>query len=193
MTTAWAPARPAPPATAPAASLAHWMLEQEARAMLGRLDRVKPFSLQETMTPAAGLMPTSLVAVERHLVKGRRDLRAQVLAYVEWLRGAGRSAPPARAQHRYTLLRLAFNGALAQLDLFSEAITQRSETETGVWLSGLDVAAQDALRLPGDYLEPPPIICYLHRGLGGAIRRARTRLPAAVRTPSRSSASRGSG
>ncbi len=32
---------------------ASWSLEQEARAMLTRLGRVKPFALQESMLPAA--------------------------------------------------------------------------------------------------------------------------------------------
>ena len=34
-----------------AAQLATWMLEREARAMLTRLERVKPFAVQETMLP----------------------------------------------------------------------------------------------------------------------------------------------
>ena len=66
---------------------------------------------------------------------------------------------------------------LTQFDLFSEVITQRSEHDNGVLLSGLDVAAAEALLVPGRYFEGPPVICSLHRGLGGAIRRARTRLP----------------
>jgi len=80
-------------------------------------------------------------------------------------------------------LRMRFNLGLSQLDLFSDAITQRSENETGLWLSGLDVAAQDALDLPGGYFRAPPVVCYLHRGLGGAIRRARTRLPGGGENP----------
>jgi hypothetical protein len=164
-------------------ALARWLVEQETRAMLRRIDRVKPFSLQETMVPAAGLMPASLLAVERHLLKGRARLRGQVVGFLTWLGQEGRFAELPELQRRYTLLRLGFNAALSQLDLFSEAITQRSETETGVWLSGLDVAAQDALFLPGDYYETLPVICYLHRGLGGAIRRARTRLPGGGKSP----------
>src|SRR5919204_1006064 len=58
-----------------------------------------------------------------------------------------------------------------------ELITQRSESETGVWLAGLDVFAADALALPERYFEPPQVICYLARGPGAAVRRARTRLP----------------
>jgi len=159
------------------------MLEQDATAMLTRIDRVKPFALQETMLPAAALMPATLIAIERHLIDDRRRLRRQVQAYLHWLRVEGRTAPLADLQRRFTFLRLRFNAALTHLDLFSEAISQRSEAETGVWLSGLDVAAQDALRVPGAHLEPPPILCYLSRGLGGAIRRARTRLPGGGESP----------
>ena len=36
-----------------------------------------------------------------------------------------------------------------------------------VAVSGLDVAAQDALTLPERFFKAPPIVCYLHRGLGG--------------------------
>jgi len=151
--------------------------------MLTRLDRVKPFALQETMVPAASLMPAAQVAIDRYLMQGRRGLRREVTEYVRWLRGAGRSASPAALQRRFSVLRLQFNTALSQLDLFSEAITQRSESETGVWLSGLDVAAQDALKLAGPYYHAPPVICYVHRGLGGAIRRARTRLPGGGQNP----------
>jgi hypothetical protein len=74
------------------------------------------------------------------------------------------------------LLRLKLTTVLSQFDLFSEALSQRSEHEYGVWLAGLDVAARDGLELPG-WFEAPPVICYLARGRGGAIRRARTRLP----------------
>ena len=166
-----------------AAQLATWMLEREARAMLARLDRVKPFAVQETMLPAAALSPAAQTGIEQYLLRGRRALRRQIRRYIRWLQGAGRGAAPAEQQRRFTFLRLRFNSALSQLDLFSDAITQRSENETGLWLSGLDVAAQDALDLPGGYFRAPPVVCYLHRGLGGAIRRARTRLPGGGENP----------
>src|SRR6185503_15925566 len=51
-----------------------------------------------------------------------------------------------------------------------------------VWLSGLDVVSADALELPG-YYRAPPIICYLDRDIGAAIRRARTRLPGGGENP----------
>jgi hypothetical protein len=76
-----------------------------------------------------------------------------------------------------------FNDVLSQFDLFADAITQRSEHETGVWLSGLDVAAGESLALPGNYYQQPPVVCYLDRGPGAAIRRARTRLPGGGENP----------
>jgi hypothetical protein len=170
-------------ATTRLGSTAASLLEHEARGLLNRLDRVQPFALKNPMVPAAGLMPVSQIAIERYLLKGRRALHEQVQGYVRWLRGAGRLATPVEMQRRFTTLRLRFNIALSQLDLFAEAIGQRSEHETGVWLSGLDVAAQDALRLPGRFFDPLPIICFLHRGMGGAIRRARTRLPGGGENP----------
>jgi hypothetical protein len=156
---------------------AAWMLAQEARALLTRLERVRPFALLEPMVPAANLLPRTQIAIERHLAIGRRDLERAVRSFIAWLRNAGRSASAAHAQRRFSFLRLQFNAALTQFDLFSDVITQRSEHESGVWLSGLDVVAADALTLPGHHYSLPPIACYLDRGAGAAIRRARTRLP----------------
>ena len=168
----------------PTVSFAAWMLEQEARALLTRLERVKPFALHETMLPAANILPTAQTAIERYLIKGRRELKDLVHRYLGWLRGPrGQSATPAQAQRSFSLLRLRFNAVLTQFDLFNNALTQRSEREIGVWLSGLDVVSADALRLPSDYYEAPPVICYLDRGVGAAIRRVRTRLPGGGENP----------
>jgi len=165
-----------------ASSYAHWMLEQEARALLGRLARVKPFVLSEPMVLAASLLPAAQIAIEHFLAKERRELKERVRDFLSWLHGEGGQASPEDIQHRFVFLRLRFNAVLSQLDLFNQVITQRSESEQGVWLSGLDVVSADALALPG-YYEPPPVICYLDRGVGAAIRRARTRLPGGGENP----------
>jgi len=158
-------------------------LAEEARALLTRLARVKPLALHEAMVPAAGISPTAQIAIERHLADGQRKLRRSVHLFLDWLKSAaGSEATPSEAQRRYTLLRLQFNAVLMQFDLFADVLTQRSEHETGVWLSGLDAVAADALALPG-YYEAPPAICYLDRGIGAAIRRARTRLPGGGENP----------
>ncbi len=162
----------------------HWLLAQEARALLTRLDRVKPFVLYETMVPAAALSRGAQASIEGYLASGRDNLRGMVHDYLHWLLGAdGHATTPEVAQRHFTLLRLRFNTVLTQFDLFSDAITQRSEHDTGVWLAGLDALAQDALELSGDYYPAPEVVCYLDRGVGAAIRRARTRLPGGGENP----------
>ena len=164
-------------------SLALWALDGEARSLLTRLARVKPLGLLEPMLPAAAATPAAQQAIERYLADGRRELRRRVRRFLGWLRSpAGRASSPADAQRRFTLLRLRFNIVLSQFDLFADVLTQRSEHENGVWLAGLDAVAADALALPG-YYESPPVVCYLDRGPGAAIRRARTRLPGGTENP----------
>lgn len=163
--------------------LAPWYLEHEARALLTRLDRIAPFALRDPMVPAAAVLPAAAAAIEGYLAGGRDRLRARVTEFIGWIRGPGRAADPAEMQRRFTGLRLGFDTVLAQLDLFDEALSQRSETQTGVWLSGLDLAARDALRLRGHEYRVPPVICYLNREPGGAIRRIHTRLPGGGSNP----------
>ena len=165
-----------------ASSYAHWMLEQEARALLARLARVKPFVLSAPMVLSASLLPAAQIAIERFLAKGRRELKGRVQGFLSWLNGEGRQASAEDIQRRFVFLKLRFNAVLSQLELFHQVIGQRSESEQGVWLSGLDAVAADALALP-EYYEAPPVICYLDRGIGGAIRRARTRMPGGGENP----------
>ena len=163
-------------------SFAKSMLLHETRALLARLALVKPFALQEPMLPAAALLPAAEVAIDRFLLAGRRELRLMIGHYLTWLRAAGDEVSAEEAQRRFAVLRLKFNTVLTQFDTFADVITQRSENESGVWLSGLDVVAAEALALPG-YYDPPPVICYLDRDIGAAIRRARTRMPGGGENP----------
>jgi hypothetical protein len=168
----------------PSPSIASWLVSLEARALLTRLRRIKPFALQETMLPAAALTTAAQTAIEYYLANGRRRLRRELDSFLRWLDSAeGAAASPASIQRRYAILRLKFNVVLSQLDLFSEALAQRSEHDHGIWLAGLDVAAADGLQLPRIDFAAPPVVCYLARGLGGAIRRAHTRLPGGGNNP----------
>jgi hypothetical protein len=133
------------------------------------------------MLPAAALSTPAQTSNELYLATGRRRLRQDIDAFLTWAEGA--AAGPEVLQRRYAVLRLKFNVILSQFDLFSEALSQRSERDNGLWLAGLDVAAADGLTLPRVGFEAPPVVCYLSRGLGGAIRRARTRLPGGGSNP----------
>src|SRR5262249_17300781 len=150
------------------------LLDQEARALLTRIEHLAPYALRMPMVSAATVSPAAQTGVETLLMKGRNDLAAMVRRYLAWLPGAKTAA---QAQKRFNVLRLRFNTVIRHFDVFAAVLGQRSEHETGVWVAGLDDVAADALALRGDYFKPPPIICYLDRNHGAAIRRAYTRLP----------------
>lgn len=152
------------------------LISSEAHGLAVRLDQLEPFVMRETMVPAAALPPDAQWLIERFLYTGREELRRSLGAYRRWLAGPGQ-ASLAEQQRRFVILRLQFNVVLAQFDLFTEVVTQRSEHGTGIWLSGLDVLARDALAVPGIPDDGIRIIVYLARGAGAAIRRAHTRLP----------------
>ncbi|HXT14186.1 MAG TPA: hypothetical protein VN706_01065 [Gemmatimonadaceae bacterium] len=168
-----------------ASSPASIFLAQEARAMLTRLARVKPFALIMPSVPSASVSVAAQSAIESYLAEGRRELRGRLLRFLQWIGGpAGRTASPADLQRRFTFLRLRFNVVLNHFNIFADVLAQRAEHETGVFCGGLDVLAGDALALPNVQLpEDPPIICYLERDPGAAIRRARTRLPGGGENP----------
>src|SRR5215470_9460729 len=107
-------------------SLAARILEEEARALMTRLDRVKPFALLEPMVPAAGLFPNAQTAIERTMIDGRRELRRLIASFLNWLVRSRTTAAPAQAQRRLSILRLRFHAVLNEFDMFSEVITQRS-------------------------------------------------------------------
>lgn len=154
------------------------LIDSEARGLLARLDQIRPFVMHETMVLAAALPPRAQWRIEKFLHTGRNDLRRQIDEFLGWLHADGRHASPEEQQKRFVRIRLQFNVVLSQFDLFTEVVTQRSEHSTGVWLSGLDALAQDALRvgvpMAGGDVD---LVVYLARGAGAAIRRAHTRLP----------------
>lgn len=159
-------------------------LHQEVRGLLARLDKVRPFSLTMPTVTGAAVPKPAWMAIESHLARERQKLRQRLRSFMRWLAGPnGRRVSPQNQQRHLTLLRLQFNATLDQLDIFADVLTQRAEHETGVWLAGLDTVAAEALLLSGHYFEPPPLVTYLDRGHGAAIRRARTRLPGGPKNP----------
>lgn len=164
--------------------LALRIVSQEVAGLIGRVESVRPFSLHETMVPAAVPRPHTLRDIDEYLLKGRAELLRLARQFLAWLatEHAERTSID-DVQQRYVFLRLRANVALTQLDLFADAVSQRSESETGVFLAGLDVLARDALEVAGAPYMVPRLLCYLDRGLGAAIRRARTRLPGGGNNP----------
>ena len=157
-------------------------IDREAHALRARIRQVRPFALTVPMIPSAAVSPSVLSAIESHLLRGRRELTGKVERFQSWLREHGRSSV-AVAHRRFAVLRLRFQHLLSRFDIFADALVQRAEHDTGVWISGLDAAARDALTIAGHPEAPPPAMCYLDRGHGGAIRRLRARLPGDKENP----------
>ena len=113
------------------------LLTLEAQGLLTRLEQVKPLALLDASVPAAQISMPAQIAIEKHLDAGRKILRQQIHEYLTWLKFDSENSA-AVAQRRYTMLRLKFNAVLCKFDIFADVVTQRSEHETGIWLSGLD-------------------------------------------------------
>lgn len=160
------------------------LIDQEVGGLIHRLQLIRPIAMQETMVPAAMPRGSSLTRIDAHLLRGRQRLLRGAQHFRRWLSSsrALRSRPES-VYRRYVFLRLQMSAALTQFDLFADAITQRSEADTGILLRGMEVLADDALRIEHTPYEVPALICYLDRGIGAAIRRARTRLPGGGENP----------
>lgn len=157
-------------------------VRRETHALRTRVMQLRAFATTVPMIPSAAVAPSVLAALEAHLRDGRRELLRRVRAFLRWLDHEGHE-DPARAQRHFAALRLRFQQLLTRVDIFSDALVQRAEHDTGVWISGLDAAARDALEIEGHDAPRPPVLCYLDRGHGAAIRRLRARLPGAVENP----------
>lgn len=163
------------------AALSRSFIENEVLSLLTRLDQQQPFSMTMPMTPAASVADEALRAVTDHLTTGRRSLRHQASHFLRQVRSGG--VADDQLQAGYALVKLRFNAILDQLDIFADVLSQRAEHQTGTWVAGLDVLATDALHLSANLYHPPPLMCFLDRGHGAAIRRARTRLPGGDENP----------
>jgi len=159
-------------------------LINEAYSLLSRLQQVKPFSMTMPMVKGASVSDKSLKAVIELLEKGKSELRAHVHLFIDRVKTAdNNSSRTQNLQAGFTILKLRFNSILDQLDIFADVLSQRSEHDVGIWLSGLDVLAEDGLYAAKQFSEVPSLMVYLDRGHGAAIRRARTRLPGGDENP----------
>ncbi len=159
-------------------------LENETRSLLSRAEQILPFSLSMPMVPAAGVSREAKLAIDEHWAGQQRKLVARADKFIQILqRPTTAAVPEAELQGHFATLKLGFNQLLDQFDIFADVVSQRAEQGTGVWVAGLDVLAADALRLGGRLTDAPPLICFLERGHGAAIRKARTRLPGGSPNP----------
>ncbi|MFM9948288.1 MAG: hypothetical protein ACKV1O_10155 [Saprospiraceae bacterium] len=158
------------------------LLIDEANALLVRLHQVQPFEWTMPMVAAAFPSLEAQKSIYHLISNGRVQLRQKTERFIAVL-NQDQQMPLHKCQSAYSILKLQFNSLLDQFDIFADVVNQRSEHEVGVWIAGLDVFAADALQLEDDFYRAPALVCYLDRGHGAAIRRARTRLPGGKKNP----------
>jgi hypothetical protein len=157
----------------------------ETHGLLDRLRQTDPFSVTMPMVAAAGISKDALQAITRHWGDRKTQLEEEIGQFLASLNHpASEKTTAADFQAGFSRLKLRFNSLLDQFDIFADVISQRSEHKVGVWIAGLDELAMDALRPNDPELYPiPPLMCFLERGHGAAIRKARTRLPGGDHNP----------
>ena len=163
-------------------SPASLFLDQEARALLTRLERVKP-SRSRCLGPGSGGFARAQTAVESTWPRPTA-LRTMVLELPPLAPRAGGQARRRRRRCRPLHFSRCVSMRCSRSSTSSPTRSCSAPSMTTACGSrGLDVVAADALRTARRYFEPPPVICYLDRGHGAAIRRARTRLPGGGENP----------
>jgi len=159
-------------------------LSNEAYSLLTRLNQVKPFSMTMPMVKGASVSDKAFKQIIDLLEKEKALLRNKIHQFIDKVRDVQQLNGSERPlQTGFTVLKLRFNNILDQLDIFADALSQRAENDTGTWLAGLDVLAEDGLKVVKPFTEIPALMVYLDRGHGAAIRRARTRLPGGDENP----------
>jgi hypothetical protein len=159
-------------------------LSNEAQSLLVRLHQVKPFTMTMPMVKGAAISNRALKSVTGLLEVSKQQLYKRLTDFIRKAAAIKQQAGnPKALQAEFTILKLRFNSILDQLDIFADVLSQRAEHEVGIWLSGLDILAEDGLKTGEAYYDTPALMVFLERGHGAAIRRARTRLPGGDMNP----------
>lgn len=153
-------------------------IAQEAQALESRLALVPRFSATIPMVGEAAPSARALQLADSVVSRSKRILHRDVTNFTLRLSRSGGTPRDVPKVHRiYQVLRHRFDALQTTVDIFADALTQRGEVGVGPILRGLDVLAQDGLTTRPQLYERPPLVCYLDRGIGGAIRRVFTNLP----------------
>jgi hypothetical protein len=168
-----------------AANFAQDYLINEAQSLLARMKQILPFSMSMPMVKSASINPLALREISKLLDDGKTELTKFLTDFIHEVNASKKQSnidiKPLQA--KFTMLKLRYNSVLDQLDIFADVLSQRSEHEVGAWVAGLDRFAEDGLSYGKHLYQVPPIMVYLDRGHGAAIRRARTRLPGGDKNP----------
>jgi len=154
-------------------------LINETQSLVARLKQVKPFSMTMPMVKGASVSSKALTEITSLIESSKEQLYRSISDFIKKATVAKQkeNGDVLRLQTEFTIQKLRYNSILDQLDIFADVLSQRAEHDVGIWLSGLDVVAEDGLNALQGFVDVPALMVFIERGHGAAIRRARTRLP----------------
>lgn len=159
----------------------HWLLDRLEELDARLSDLRKPSSSMPSV-PSAAIGRSALRAIERGLLVSAAALHGEIAGLRETIRarrGCERDRPADNL--RLTLLQLRADALFTSYDLISDAILSRADPKVGLEMAGCDLLLGRAMRIDVPGYRPPPVITYPDSVTrGGAINRARTRLPGDV-------------
>ena len=95
------------------------------------------------MVKGASVSSEAFKQITELLENGKRNLRKKIYKFIDKTRKRQYDHTEKKElQSEFSILKLRFNSILDQLDIFADVLSQRSEHETGIWLSGLDALAE---------------------------------------------------
>jgi hypothetical protein len=149
-----------------------------------RLMRVRVPSLSVPLIAAAGMQPRALAALESGVLGTIRGMLGEIALTARRVERSPDRDTALAGNRALTLLQLRADALFRTIDLYHDAFATRADAEVGLLLAGTDRLLASALRRPVPGYSPPAAVSYLDSGgRGGAITRARTRLPGGIVLP----------
>jgi len=130
------------------------------------------------------MSPEALASLESGLLRAVKAMMGEIDRATVQVTRAASEREEKQGNRVLTVLQLRADALFKTLDLYHDAISTRADAEIGLLLAGTDRLLAAAMKRPVPGFTPPSAVSYLDSGgRGGAITRARTRLPGGIVLP----------
>ena len=157
----------------------NWVVDRLQELQV-RLARIRTPSSSIPVVPSAAIRSKALNILEQGMHQSATKLSSRasrLLADAQRIKPGAQQALES-VNKQLALLQLRADSLFTTFDLLQDATSIRADVHTGSMLKGVDVLLEHCLRRPIPGYTPPLAVSYLDSsGRGGAIARARTKLP----------------
>ncbi len=157
----------------------NWVIDR-LQELQTRLSSVRTPGESVPVVQSAAIDKKALNALEHGMRQSAAVLQREISQLLD-VASTLRPGPSDRLESvnkKLAMLQLRADSLFTTFDLLQDATAIRADAKTGRMLRGVDILLRDALNRPVPGYTPPLAVSYLDSsGRGGAIARARTRLP----------------